>query len=449
MKPLFVLTFIGLFFNFHAQAATCDRALFDQFTTALGNQKAPHVLAKILGEMDTPNCELDGESPLTYLYTSHMPSNELIEALVEVGVDFNYKLKDGSAVLPDFMAQIILNLHDLPAVVKAVELGADLNLRGRFGLTLLHRLMSLKEVRRFPGTQIGLQGEDFLPLFDRLIELGADPKLEDLNGQNAFEIYFVSYLNKYPFLDSKMALELLKRAAALNLLHHEFKSEPRVDDLYRHKTEPMNLLSVILLTGADDVVDAMLKSGWSQTLKQPGGYSPISAAVLRALQGFEFGYRFYPRDIPFHYLKQFFKNGYSLNEVDAEGMTSLWHAVLPTGEMKEYIGNREYLIFAYNGIIGGLAEFLVKNGADLNRTYEGDSFVTYASTCQRGNSGFGNWLATPRESKDANLTLLKLVLAKGADANSKNSKGESALQLALSTDCSPAVVQTLKSYGAH
>lgn len=121
-------------------------------------------------------------------YTALMKTNspDVAKLLIAAGADVNAVLPNSDNVNSDNVLMVTESAEIIRILASA---GADLNAQNQIGATALMVVKSLDKIKA-------------------LIESGADPLIEDINGDNAFTVYRLSHYDDS--IELKAYLEKLR-----------------------------------------------------------------------------------------------------------------------------------------------------------------------------------------------------------------------------------------------
>lgn len=354
-------------------AAGGDTRLIDAVKT--GDKAAVSSLLKQHVDVNTP--EADGTTALAWAVRQAVTAGdmEMAEALIRAGADV--KTANRYGVAPLYLACVNGNAA---MIEKLLEAGADANATAPEGETAL---MTVARTGSVDAAKV-------------LLDHGATVDArEDWHGQTAL-MWAVS--EKHP----EMVRTLIARGADVNARDNVVKWERQVTSEPREKWLPPGGLTPLLFASREGCVECariLVEAGADVNAADPNGISPVVLAIING-----------------HYdaAALLLEKGTDPNRADITGRTALYAAVdahtMP-------VSNRPAPKEIDNQITSlDLIKALLAHGANVNAQLKKQQ--PYRAKLDRGDDTMLTTGTTPllRAAKAGDTEVMRLLLAKGADA---------------------------------
>ena len=342
--------------------------------------------------------------------------SQLVQVLVELGVNINLKFEDGLSAL--WIAVFNNNADMLKVLVSA---GANLNIRDNTGKTVL--MWCVENDRR--------------ELAQILIDGGANVNLMDKYNRTALVLAVLADKPRMVHLlvNNKAKIDLMDKDGNAPILIAASRGNISMVELFLEKGAFINAqdangntsLKIALHKNFDDIAEMLIERGADMNLSNRIGETPLIIVSKKGVRRFA---------------ETFISKGVDLDAQDKKGETALIHA------KKE---NRREIVY-----------LLLENGAKIERRAEQDELMAYGtlnsyheivqnliergiSVNRRFQDGlFPLWYA----ARNGDAKMIALLVANGGDLEARNKDGDTVLLYACARR-EEHVVNTIVKSGAN
>lgn len=345
--------------------------------------------------------------PINYGENHNKDVVDLVEILLEEGIDINYINEDHNISLPKHFLQRLMIYGDLEIFDHLIEKNIDLSITDYEEKTLL----------MYP-----LIKERSDILFKKLIEYGLDIHAKDRRGNGI--LHYVLKSRKERLVNSvKLLID-----KHIDCSHQDRFGRTSIMQKLRHSKEMEQVIELIVQNGADvnarnrqgktalmynlqspEICSLLIRIGADLDIKDNRGKSLISELI---------------KGSSVEAITLFLENGLDINKRSKNGRTSLFYAIYPRNEKKldfliqkggkaniSDINGQTPLMKAVNTNIE-IVKTLIDNGADINaKDNHGTSVLMYAATLGK------------LEIRDK---MIMFLINSGASIQAKNNEGNTA-----------------------
>ena len=390
-------------------------------------------------------------TPLQYAINGK--NNELIKLLIENGIDVNTKTQSGDPILH-------LVINDLELAEFLIEKGADVNARDRYEKTALHLAAQNNNFELFKlliqngadvnardryektALHLAAQNNNF-ELFKLLIQNGANINDKDiLDSRNS--LYYAIKYNNFEMIefiiqngaDINITTTIKQKITALHLaaLYHNVKLAKflieKININARDSLErtPLHFATVKKNRNLD-LPEFLIRNGAHIHAKDHNNKTPLHYALNKNNTEF---------------IKLLIEKGADINTTDEKGNTALHLATQNNDlELTKFLIQKGADVNAkdssknpplhYAAMKDNIAfmQLLIENGADVNISLEELRHIQYIDEPTRFRVAIKTqslllWVMKMKGGDQ----LAKLIIEKGADINTTDEKGNTALHLA-------------------